>query len=180
MSKRSLSLVRELLALYAKYGPETFDAAIRDLRQGDFIKPIAAAADTIAGVPYSVAAKSPIGRHLVVSRKSKQELLAEEVRLLRSTGIKRDSLAADLIERLMRREILGTPASLRDYMAFIGMPVSERQIDRYDNIRSILKYLTTLPERESAERIDAADKIKARNSSLQRWADIIVRTDPSR
>jgi hypothetical protein len=179
MRNRDVQLVRELLSLYVKYGPEAFEAAVRELREGNVTQAIADAAENL----QATAQRANFGRApssgTRSSKKSKHELLGERISRLRQSGLPSDAQIADLLEKILNREVLNSPNSLREYMSLIGVPATARLTDRYDSVRIIMEYLQGLPDQQKHDRIHAVDQFKNRESSLQRWADIIVKSDRS-
>jgi len=178
MRSRSAALLNELLGLYAKYGPQAFEEATRQLREGEITKLIADALDQLPISAGNLESKQRL--RTGSTRKPKHELLLEEVSRLRDAGTWKLRKIAEFAERILSRQILETSSLLREYMSFIGMPITQRQGDRIENIRQIMRYLANLPEHEILNQIQMADDVRPRKSSLQKWADIIVKPDQSR
>jgi hypothetical protein len=72
---------------------------------------------------------------------------------------------------------LTTPRALRDYVDLIGIPTGVRTTDRYQHIRRIIEFLRSLPKEQIVEKIRSTEDLGEGASTLQRWADIILRQD---
>lgn len=175
MRSRNSTLIRELLSLYVKYGPGAFEAAARELREGNVTEAIAEAAERLEDATRRPKVGRTEKEHSQSVRRSKHELLSEYISYVRRTGHSADIEITDLITKIVDRSILRTPTALREYMASIGVPIGGRNGDRYDEARRILEFLKTLPEHELRGRIEAAAQIGEEESSLQRWTNIIVK-----
>lgn len=176
MRGREVALIRELLALYAKYGGEAFEVAVRQIRAGEMAELIADTADAVRRAAQNRRA-SAIRAGEARPRKTKREIAIERIAGMKGTGRKTDAVIAGLAERILNREVLPTPASLREYMELIGMPVSGRHTERNDALFEVTDYLRGLPEAEVIRSVDAVQNLRTPVSSLQRWADIIVKPD---
>jgi hypothetical protein len=178
MRSRNSTLIKELLSLYVKYGADAFEAAARELREGNVTETIAETAEHLREVARRAKVGKPeSSRTTYPPRKSKQELLAEQIANVRNTGNKSDFEIPGLVQNIIDRQILKTPGSLREYMAFIGVPMAERHGDRYDSAKRILEFLKTLPEHELGGRIRAIEHVRGEESSLQKWTNIIVKPE---
>jgi len=176
MRTRESALIRELLSLYLKYGPDTFEETGRLLREENPAEIIAKTLESLTLVtPRSKAAGLKRRNNIAGAKKSKYELFTEELDQLSKTSTESQKRAIEFVEEILDRRILKSPNALRQYMAYIGVSVTDRPIDRYDSIKQILEYLMSLPDRETRQKISAITQMRDEESSLQRWADIIVK-----
>jgi uncharacterized protein YecE (DUF72 family) len=178
MKNRTSRLTEELLALYLRYGPEEFEATARELREGDFARLIAETADNLGFAvknQRSASGKTSLPTRGGRARSSKGELLERYLAKLRASGARTDVAISQLGDRLVKRDLLPTAAAVKDYMTVIGMPMFASSADRNRNIRQIAEFLRRLPQKEAMEKMQVADDLGDRSSSLQRWADIIVK-----
>ena len=178
MKHQTSRLTKELLSLYIRYGPEEFEAVARELREGNLARLIADAVDSLdatvktSGAPSGKTSRSARAGQ---TRPSKGELMARYLAKLAASGANADAAIAQFAERIAKRDILETTAALREYMTIIGMPMFSNTADRYQNIKHITEFLKGLPEMEAMEKIRIGDDLGGRRSSLQQWADIIVK-----
>lgn len=183
MTSRASRLTRELLSLYIQYGADEFEAAARELREGKLGHLIADAADsleTAVRISKSEGVKPGIRDRAGPGRPSKRDILTRYLVRLKDSGGKTDTAVAEFAERILRRQVLNTPASVSDYMELLGISAANRRADRYQSIRQITEFLKTLPEKEAIEKIRSAKDLGQRGSSLQGWTDIIVRSEGCR
>jgi hypothetical protein len=96
---------------------------------------------------------------------------------LRQSADETGAAIAALVDAIARKQVLETPKAINEYMALIGVPFSGRVTDRYEAARQIAEYLGRLPKGDAREKINAVTQFKTRDSSLQRWTDIIVKSD---
>jgi hypothetical protein len=177
MRAQSAALVKELLFLYAKYGPEAFQAAARELRGGRPADLIAEAVENLPEAAGRDGARRTYAGRSGTPKKSKHDLAEDYVYRLRNSALPIERKIANFLAKILDREMLKTSVSLRDYMSFIGMPVVDHISDRYNAVRRIGDHLLSLPENQVEDQIDAAGDIKENDSSLQRWTNIIVKRE---
>lgn len=171
-------LIRELLSLYVKYGAAEFEAAARALRRGDVTRAIAEAAEGLgssARARNKDAARGAAHRGPVAAKS--QEELTEFFHELDNLGTKKSRDISDLGRKILKKETLKTSRSLREYMLIIGIPVGDQLPRRIQAAHKISKYLMDLPEREVSEKLELLQSVADNGSSLQKWADIIVRSE---
>jgi hypothetical protein len=96
---------------------------------------------------------------------------------LMRTGSGIDAEIAKFVLGGMGKQILGTSRALQDYMAIIGMRSDFKTRDRYQHIKQIAEFLRSVPKDEVMEKIRAAQDLGEGGSALQRWTDIIVKSD---
>jgi hypothetical protein len=84
---------------------------------------------------------------------------------------------ASVLKRILGREILVSPSSLKGYLETIGVATHAQKVDRYRAAKKIGDYLGGLPKDQAKETIDAIEQMTNRQSSLQQWTDIIVTRD---
>ena len=176
MKNREATLIKELLALYVKYGADTFEAAVREIRTGETARLIADAADDLHRAVQRTGIRAA-GRRPLKLKKTKRDLASERIADMKNTHRSVDIVVAEFAERILNHEILPTSAALREYMAFIGVPMSGRHLDRYDALVSITDHLRNLPELQAKQSIESIRDFNDPVSPLQRWADIIVKPD---
>jgi hypothetical protein len=180
MTSRESPLTKELLALYLKYGAREFEVAARELRAGDFSRLIAQAADDLGAAiqrSKSGTASSSPREGTGAARRSKKEILIDYLDGLMKTGNDTDAAIGKFAERIMSRQVLATTQALHDFMDLIGMRSGVRTTDRYQYIKRITEFLRALPKEEVTEKIRSAEDLGKGGSALQRWTDIIVRSE---
>jgi hypothetical protein len=180
MTTRGSPLTKELLALYLKYGATEFEVAARELRSGDFAQLIAQAADSVGAAIHGSkpnAGSSRLGERAPTARRSKQDMLIDYVDGLMKTGDDKDAAVAKFAEQILSRQVLATSHTLQDYMDMIGMRAGVKTTDRYQHIKRIAEFLRALPKDEVIEKIRSAENLGEGGSALQRWTDIIVRSE---
>jgi hypothetical protein len=180
MTTRGSPLTKELLALYLKYGAKEFEVAARELRSGDFARLIAEAADGVGAATHGSKPNtgSPrLERRTPTARRSKQDMLTDYFNSLMQTGDDKDAAIAKFAEQILSRQVLATSRALQDYMDMIGMRAGVRTTDRYQHIKRVAEFLRALPNDEVIEKIRSADNVGEGGSALQRWTDIIVRSE---
>jgi hypothetical protein len=168
---RADKLVRELMALYAKYGAAEFEAAIRSLEAGGPTALIARLA-SVAGRRRSEPRVS--GPRSSSSKRLKQrQLLDTFVAELESSADGEQQMLAGFVNDIAQRRLLRSPASLREYATSLG--ISERDGDRYKIAIQIGELLAhEAPETRKSHMLLAA-QLKNERSSLQQWSDLIVK-----
>jgi hypothetical protein len=180
MKSQTFRLTRELLALYLRYGPEEFEAASRELREGKLGQLVADTADNVGNAakqlgPGIKRLRTPA--RAAQPRPSKRESLTAYLERLKAAGTEADVVIAHFAERIVRQEILDSAAAMRDFMRLIGIRSPVKSTDKYQNIRQVVEFLRGLPPPEAREKISVAEHLRAHSSSLQGWADIIVKTN---
>lgn len=171
MTPRTQKLVRELLGLYAKYGPAEFDHALEALRTGTAT---ALLSETVAGV----AKVAPSPRHRA-ARASTHKLSPRDrfedfqFRLALDRTQTRSELH-EFLQQIAQRSILADPRALREFAGLLEIPTGAK-LERYTVTRKIGEKLAKESEDSLHQRMKAARDYSGEASSLQKWANIIVK-----
>ena len=179
VEKPADELVRELLALYARYGANAFEAAITALKDGQAIQRVIDAARGINDVKPAFPTKPTrtASKKKAALRTSPREALAKFVSNLRETGSRREINVADFVAQISTKGALSSPRALRDFIIMIRLPSPGEKLDRHILAKKIAKRLLELPDHELDEKIKIGHDMSPEASSLMGWSNIIVRKD---
>lgn len=166
--KRSDKLLRELMALYAKYGASEFQAALTSLESGavtDVLRRAILSRKSV-GAKGSLKKEAETG----VSNKRLQEL----VKNLREKGDEKSRNIEIFLDFLATKERFPTNASLRVAAEAIKLKLPIK-IDRAGALLLIAEKLEDLSATEVRKLIDYARSDFRSSSSLQAWSDVILK-----
>jgi RecA/RadA recombinase len=180
MKSQRSALIKELLALYIKYGAAEFEATTRTLREGQIEKLIADASDSLSFATKRSGQQLDISVGLLKSQRrklSKQDSFNELISRLEVSGGARNLALARSLRGLINQGSLSLH-SINQVMTTIGVPSNSKPRDRYQAGKQILDYLLELPEDDAIRKAELISQTQdQRGSSLQRWADIIVKRE---
>ncbi len=174
MAARTEKLVRELLALYGKYGQAEFDRAIEEIRSGSTTLAFAHSVEQATRSFEDRGIRSVAPKRKAPTASARERFEDYQYRLM-TAGTRQTPELPNLLQGIVDRTILPNPRALRDFAAMLDIPLTSNKIDRYSLARKIGDALLALPDEEATSRIKLAREIGAEPSSLQSWANIIVR-----
>jgi hypothetical protein len=181
VTSRRDSLIRELLALYVRYGPDTFEDVVGAMRRGAVSSVVTSAMSEVLRAGRSRGTDVPTVNRRGAERRTRptatqttQNYVLELIRSDRENG----KPIAEFVDDIARRAVLTSPHALRRYSEAIGVPISSKNPDRNSIARKIGDLLLTLPTHEAQDRIRLGRQMPDENSTLQAWTDIIVKREP--
>lgn len=184
MTPQSDALLIELLGLHRRYGSRAFREVARALQKGGAVDEIAAAVTAIQpsyardeSSKPSEASRQKKSREKRLSSKEKLELYANDLSL---SADRHKAIVGAFARRLAERSVLPTKALLQAFANAIGSGPVHGDVDRYQNARALCDQLLTFSPTEIDEKIELATKMTRPGSSLEAWANVIVRPDPER
>src|SRR5882724_4295597 len=93
------------------------------------------------------------------TRLSSKEMLLRYISVLESSRDEIKVRVASLLKRILVREILASPSSLKEYLESIGVATRERKVDRYRAAKKIADYVSDLPRERAKETIEAIEQM---------------------
>jgi hypothetical protein len=172
--KYQRSVIKDLLALYQRYGVEEIEQAIQSLKSGDALREFTdLTLDVVKRAERASANRPP--RAVSSNKKSRRDYFSELITEIES---KSDPTLNDLIELLKsasRGAVLNDSRSLRQFCARLNIPEGGKKMDRFAILKQIGEVLLAKPLEERADLIELAKRLESRPSSLQGWSDLIVK-----
>lgn len=173
MASRRESLLKELIKLYVKYGDAEISATLKSIREGDAFN---ALSDLVTEVTSVAKKQSPTGgaaSQRSTSRMLPRDLLNRSIDELSHSETQGKREIAALLISARDGEILKTSSAILAFMREIKIPVPGKG-DRLTLLHRIGAHLSNLSA-EELEPIIRIAKDTGQASSLQGWANIIVR-----
>lgn len=172
MTPRTQKLVRELLGLYAKYGPVEFGHALEALRTGTATALLSEAVEDVARAAPPPRQRASPGQAKKMSPRDRFDDFQFRLALDRTQP---RSELHEFIQQIAERSILADARTLRDFAALLEIPTGAK-LERYTIARKIGEKLAMDSEESLHRTMKAArDYGGEEGSSLQKWADIIVK-----
>ncbi len=174
MTPRTQRLVRELLGLYAKYGPAEFSHALEALRTGAATDLLFSAVEQVAkvGLPPSSSSDGTLRGAKKASPRDRFDDFQFHLAMDRKNHAHGE--LHGFLEQIAERKVLGNPRTLREFAAFLDIPTGVK-IERYAIARKIGEQLLPQSETSLREKVQIAHEMSVEQSTLQSWADIIVK-----
>ena len=177
-------LIRELVSIYQRYTSAEIDEAFQALRSGEAFASFSNAAlsvpkDDQRRARSTVGVRPGRGIENRIRRGEKRgagEQLDQTIVALRELGGASERMVSDLLEAAREGKILRTSASVFQFLTRLGVAISERQ-DRLSMLRMLGKHLLAVPVDQLESLVKVAEETENKSSSLQKWADIIVRKE---
>lgn len=177
MTKQVDDLIRELLSLYIRYGARNFEAALSELKSGHITDRIFDVSSELRKVAKMRGTRTKLTAAARETRAniSMRERLESYADRLKTSGDERAAHVAIFALDISGRRALITPRNLRDYMLMLGMPITEKKLDRHDAARKIAEHLMEIPASDTAAKISIGRDMNPASSTLQGWSNIIVK-----
>lgn len=176
MSSRSdYELIKALLSLYVKFGPDAFQRALGALRDGEAMKPLLQALEqsyVVFQQTKNLRAVRPASTRRSPSPKDRLTGYLAQLRRRRDASM--GELAA-FVEGVATGKFLPRGAALRQYAQRIGINVTQKKLDRATMAYKIGEALTSRSDVERHELISVGSTVDLDESALQKWANIIVK-----
>jgi hypothetical protein len=167
---RSDKLVRELLALYAKYGAASFQEALSEIESGR-ISELISRIGRASTQQIERGKTSQRARQGSVSRADK---VSRFIVNLRYSNDERKRFVGEFAHQVLKKNILVNGRSLATFGSRIGVDAGQK-IDRVALIQKISDKLLDMDFDIVKEAVEYSKKIDNQKSSLQEWSKVIVK-----
>jgi hypothetical protein len=167
-------LIRDLFALYSKYGRSAFENAINELQSGRTIERLLHATSATRDALARVSARP---RNLHTSnktRKTPKERLEEFLNNVSKAGTEDAVIIARFVSDIAERRALRTVPSLRQFSERIGI-TQNSNIDRRILAMKIGERLLEVPPEQRQAYLATGVQSGRESSSLRQWSKIIVK-----
>jgi hypothetical protein len=178
MTSAKEQIVRDIVRIYAKYEASEIADALQALRSGEALSGFVDAVEEVsrrkaAGKERSIRS----GQQKKASVPSSKEPLDQLIQTLRqSKGIEYRRLA-DFLSAARQGRILPSSVDIKRLMSILKVPTPASR-DRLSLLRILAEYLAQLSTSELNLILNDIENTPNENSSLQGWANIILRKDP--
>lgn len=164
-------IISELLAIYSRYSREEIEDAIDAIHTGKAFEPIEQLA-------LEFVRKAP-NRDLLTTRREKARTspaiaLAKLISDLSASQIPHHRDVSTMLQAATRREVLPSNAAIQKLASHVGFSTAKKT-DRATALLRLGRYLSQLDSESVSSILSLANDTRNRDSSLQRWTDIIVR-----
>jgi formate dehydrogenase maturation protein FdhE len=172
--KDQRSIIKDILALYQRYGADEIERAVQSLKNGDALREIS---DLTVNVVRRADQVSPnrLSRAATSRKKSKRDYLSDLIAEIESKSDPTQSDVVELLRAASKGEMLNDGRSLRHFSARLGISESAKKVDRFTMLKQVGEALLTKAPEERAYLIGFAKSLEGRPSSLQGWSDLIVK-----
>jgi hypothetical protein len=170
---RVQKIVRELLAIYLKYGASDFERAIQTLESGEVTSLIARVASDVGKVgnrAHLQRTKSSMSRPQMKPHTRGFSSFVEQLQKREGQSARE---IADFIEAIVLRKSLRTAVQLREFANFLGL--SYKKQERTVIAKQIAERLINLRPTELQSAMSVAHQLENKRSSLQEWSNVIVK-----
>lgn len=163
-------IISELLSIYSKYSREEIEDAIDAIHTGKAFESIEQLAlEFVRKAPK----RDPLTSHRKRTRTSPTIALAKLISDLSASEIPHHRDVSTMLQAATHREILPTNAAIQKLASHIGYSTAKKT-DRTTALLRLGQYLSQLDSESVSSILSLANDTRNRDSSLQRWTDIIV------
>jgi hypothetical protein len=176
MQSRQKKILSDLLNIYLKHDADEITAAFESLKSGDAFRRFVELGREASKLPGSDLGKSLNKRASSANKRvhpSKRASLDEFISTLLASNEKEHREIAATLKAARDRTILSSTSMLEKLFLTIGLPVPNRA-DRFSLIHTLGEHLLKLEPDKIEPILQLAKETGKKESSLQRWTNIIV------
>ena len=166
---RSSKLLAEIMTLLSNYTREEFDQAILRLDH-ERIQDTLITTKSLRS--YAKTINKPRSER---KRKTPKENIESKIFSLNKSQDPVRREIGNFIGDVVDRKILNSPSSLKEFTNTIGIPISGKKLNRIPLALNLAKHLETLPPNSAQDQMEIGRTLDAKPSSLQSWANVIVK-----
>ncbi|WP_428059976.1 hypothetical protein [Brevundimonas sp.] len=172
MTTHSKQLLVEVERLLALVGPAELEAALNEVeaRNSERLRRMRELVRTLS--------ENSAGRPSKKEKKAKatpKEVLDRKVESLRKSRSQRDQAVADFVAEISDRRILPAAGDLRTFVRGAGVALTSAKTDRSVLAKRLADHLLNIEASRTMEIIETGRRSASDESSLQRWANVIVK-----
>ena len=177
-SRPNIELLVDILNLYRKYGARAFSSLAHQIRSGALMEKLVEVIEVTEGVgrgntqdPLRPSAK----KKSIRSKRTPKEALIDDILDMALSRDECDRHVANFLREAMRKNILATENTLREFVVHIGLRDDDVKRDRSSTLRRIARALRERPRDQMQRDLEFGSKITSDSSTLDQWSEIIVK-----